>query len=164
MQAVQFGLKVARHLASISGAQDRKIALPRTKRGPFPNTLGKQQRLNAVLNAQPLLDQALAFTVNALGIFLIWCRHTYHAAALAIPPKIGRKYAKHAYGIEPIRFGSFSRRCSQNPSRPASKQQTTPIATLSRRATRSRSDEMRASKPTVLPPSIRCRCGLFHPD
>jgi len=29
----------------------------------------------------------------------------YHAAALAIPPKIGRKYAKRA-GIEPIRFGS----------------------------------------------------------
>jgi hypothetical protein len=40
---------------------------------------------------------------NALGIFLIWCRHPYHAAALAIPPKIGRKHAKYAYGIEPIR-------------------------------------------------------------
>src|SRR5258705_2019160 len=43
-QAIQFGPKMARYLASITGAQDSKIALPRTKRGSFPNALGEQQR------------------------------------------------------------------------------------------------------------------------
>src|SRR5262249_44425819 len=33
----------------------------------------------------------------------------------------------------------------------------------SRRATRARRDEMRASKAAVLPPSIRCRCGFSDP-
>src|SRR5262249_2225049 len=58
---------------------------------------------------------------------------------------------------------AVSRRCSQNPSRPASKQHTTPIAASSRRATRARNDEMRANKAAVSPPSIRCRCDFSDP-
>jgi hypothetical protein len=44
--------------------------------------------------------------VRALGIFLIWRRNAYHAAALAIPPKKGGKHAEHAHRIEPISLGS----------------------------------------------------------
>jgi hypothetical protein len=43
--------------------------------------------------------------VYALGILVFRRRHAYHAAALAITPKIGREHAQHAYGIEPVRLG-----------------------------------------------------------
>src|SRR5438477_4153157 len=94
------------HLASITGTQRSKIALPRAKRGPFANALGEQQRFNAVLDPEPFLHQALALAVSALGVFLFRRRHTYHAAALTITPQIGRKHAQHTHSIEPVSLGS----------------------------------------------------------
>src|SRR5258705_8800495 len=161
-QAIQFGPKMARYLASITGAQDSKIALPRTTRGSFPNALGEQQRFNTVFDALPLLHQLLALAVRALGILLFRCWHTHHAAGLVITPEIGRKHAQHALRIEPVRFspsgaavdenaGGFKNMaddtmCRQQtvqpeavPSRP--KQQTTPIVASSSRAARACRDE-----------------------
>src|SRR5262249_60824817 len=48
----------------------------------------------------------LPHAVCALGLPVFRLRHAYHAAALAITPKIGREHAQHAYGIEPVRLGS----------------------------------------------------------
>src|SRR4029077_1142312 len=56
---------------------------------------------------------------------------------------------------------AVSKRCSQKPSRPASKQQTTSAS--SPRAARACRDEIRANKAAVSPPSIRCRCGFSTP-
>lgn len=47
----------------------------------------------------------LALAVNALGIFLTWCRYTHHAAYLSIPVKVGRQHAQHAFRIEPVGLG-----------------------------------------------------------
>src|SRR6478736_6082474 len=58
---------------------------------------------------------------------------------------------------------AVSKRCSQKPSRPASKQQTTPIVASSPRAARACRDAIRANKAAVSPPSIRCRRGFSHP-
>ena len=68
--------------------------------------MGEQQRFNSVLDAQPLLHQILALTVNTLGILFLGRWHPYHAAALAITPEISREHAQHPYRIEPVRLGS----------------------------------------------------------
>src|SRR5215472_17092169 len=86
----------------------RKTARSRSherRGGPFPNALGEQQCFNSVFDAKLLLHQVLALAVYALGILVIRRRHAYHAAALAITPKIGREHAQDAYGIEPVRLG-----------------------------------------------------------
>jgi hypothetical protein len=119
-----------------------------------------------------------------LGIFLIWRRNAHHAAALAIPRRKAAStrsmptassrsvLARRARRLTRMLVGSSTwvstpcavrKRCSQNPSRPASKQQTTLIVAPCLRATPACSDEMRVSKATVSPPSIRCRCGFSDP-
>src|SRR5262249_15769961 len=65
---------------------------------------GEQQCFNSVLDAQLLLHQVLALAVYTLRILVLRRRHAYHAAALAITPKIGREHAQHAYSIEPLRL------------------------------------------------------------
>src|SRR5689334_3913273 len=58
---------------------------------------------------------------------------------------------------------AVSRRCSQNPSRPASKQQATRTGVPSLAAARARSAAASASSAAVSPPSIRCRLGFSTP-
>src|SRR5262249_39166045 len=60
---LQFRIYVV-FLGPCAGQKDRAST---NEARAFSEALGKQQRLNAVLNAHPLLDQALAFRVNALG-------------------------------------------------------------------------------------------------
>src|SRR5689334_8811883 len=58
---------------------------------------------------------------------------------------------------------AVSRRCSRNPSRPASKQQATRTGVPSLAAARARSAAASASSAAVSPPSIRCRLGFSTP-
>src|SRR5690242_8272772 len=58
---------------------------------------------------------------------------------------------------------AVSRRCSQNPSRPASKQQATRTGVPSLAAARARSAAASASSAAASPPSIRCRLGFSTP-
>ena len=58
---------------------------------------------------------------------------------------------------------AVSSRCSQKPSRPASKQQATSTAVPDLPATRARSAVMVASSAAVSPASIRCSFGLLAP-
>jgi hypothetical protein len=104
-QAVQFRPQMARDLATVTGAQSSKVALPGTQRGPLSDALGEQQGLDAVLDAQPLLYQVLAFAVRTLCIFLLPCRHADHAAGLPVTPKIGGEHAQHALRVEPVGLG-----------------------------------------------------------
>src|SRR5262249_34821674 len=59
----------------------------------------------------------LPHAVCALGLPVFRLRHAYHAAALAITPKIGREHAQHAYGIEPVRLGSSGAAIDEDASR-----------------------------------------------
>src|SRR5215472_15851540 len=96
---------MARHLAPVTVRKTARSRSHEPRGGPFPNALGEQQCFNSVLDAKLLLHQVLALAVYALGILVIRRRHAYHAAALAITPKIGREHAQDAYGIEPVRLG-----------------------------------------------------------
>lgn len=68
------------------------------------DSLGEQQCLDAVLNAQPFLHQMRALAVNALGVLLVGCRYAHHATDLSITMKVCRQHAQHAFRVEPVGF------------------------------------------------------------
>ena len=65
----------------------------------------EEQRLDSVLDAQPLLYQVFALTVRPFGVLLVRCGHAYHAAQVAVAAQPCREHAQHALGIEPVGFG-----------------------------------------------------------
>jgi hypothetical protein len=96
---------MTRHLASITGAQDSR-SRSHERREASSDTLREQQRLDPVLDAQPLLHQMLALAVRALSIFLVRRGYAHHAAVLAITPEVSRKHTQHALRIEPVCLGA----------------------------------------------------------
>jgi hypothetical protein len=56
----------------------------RSQRRPSPNALREQQRLDPVLDPQPLLNKVLAFAVRPLGVLLLRRRYMHHAAYLPV--------------------------------------------------------------------------------
>jgi hypothetical protein len=118
-QAVQFSPKMAQHLASVTSAQVSEIALPSTKRGPFPNPLREQQRFNSVLIQtehcprlshywSPLRDASRAGVLNAgdTPCWPAWCsprattterehaRHRTRSESVACAPDLPRRQLK----------------------------------------------------------------------
>jgi hypothetical protein len=94
----------------------RFVAVPRAKRRSFPDALSEQQILDALLYAQPLPRQMLPFAMRSLGILLVRCRHTDHAASFGTARK-NRQNAQHTLGVEAVRFGATSPAIDQDAGR-----------------------------------------------
>src|SRR5438874_2115320 len=121
-----------------------------------------------------------ALAVRAFGVLLLGRGYAHHAAHVPIAAQPGGQHAQHSLRVKPVRLGpacaavdqdagglehvssnacAVSNRCSQNPSRPASKQHATSAAPPSLLEASDRSSAIKASSATVSPPSRRCcRC------
>src|SRR5215217_8725244 len=68
----------------------------------LPDALGEQERLDPVLDPDPLLHQVLALTVRALGVLLRRAGHPEHAAHLAVASVEGRQHPQQALSVQAV--------------------------------------------------------------
>ena len=116
-QTIELGPEMRGQRAPVAGSERGEVALPRTQRGSLPDALGRQQSLDPVLEAHPLLHQVLALAMRALGILLIRRRHPDHAADLPVAPEIGHQHTQQALSVEPIGLGPPRAAVDQNAGR-----------------------------------------------
>src|ERR1700678_5163 len=147
-QAVQLCDEMGRQRAAVARSKRPHVGVPGTERRPLPNALGGEQRGDALFAAHALLHQEFPLPMRPLRVFLFHGRHDHGPAGTGIAGKLCGQDAKEptassrsvlarrAPRVTKMLVGSTTwlitpcaerSRCNQNPSRPASKQLTTPI-------------------------------------
>ena len=64
--------------------------------------MGRQQRLDPVLDADPFLNQMFALTMLALCVFLVRRRYADHAADVVLSSPVTGQHPQQALRVEPI--------------------------------------------------------------
>ena len=82
-----------------------EIAVPGSQGRPLADALRDQERLDAVLDPDPLAHEVFALAVRALGILLRGRWHAKDAADLVIALMTRRQNPKQALRVEPIGLG-----------------------------------------------------------
>jgi hypothetical protein len=104
--AADLGQEPWRQLPPVAGVQAGQLLQEAAReRGCIADALGVQKRLDAVGVRGSLLDQAVAFAVRALLVFLLDARHMHEAAGVRLAAKVSEKRAHDALKVDPIGLG-----------------------------------------------------------
>ena len=142
-----------RHGSAVARLQRVEIALPSAQRRPFPDALCRKQGQDAVLEPGALLNQVVPLAVRTLGVLLLRCGHSHHAANLVITADIGSQHAQQALGVKPVGLG---------PACPAVHQDTRRLDNVGRHAVR----RQQPVQPEAIPPRLEAADevgGLISP-
>ena len=108
---------MGRQRATVARSQNLHVRVPGTKRGPFSNTLGREQRGDAIFDADALLHEEFPLPMRTFCVFLLHGRHDDGPASVGIAGEFCGQDAQEPDRIQSIGFGAPGASGHQNAGR-----------------------------------------------